>query len=320
MHVISDHANLKTVNELLLTSDPNWRASLSREAVQNTQKVFKTPENKSKNVNRESKYSKESINRLQLSIEKQQQQIVSRIIEAQQKSQEDMCKKFEKLSAMILDKASEKFAFSHTNEGKIQKTTESIMQSKSMKAESTNLATTILTTPVTKNDNTKRSTTKQSFIYVPSRPVAIKPIFTTVTKIPVVPQDNLQAYQAQTAFGLNKFDTTKSTEVQIVRGYIHKNIKTPNQTSANLKTYDQTLLPDPLDQQKLSIAKCIQNIRGQEASRLTTQPSESNCTNLKSFKAIECSKNYRTISTISSDATKETTMLTEQPVYFEIAK
>jgi len=95
MHVISDHANLKTVNELPLTMDPNWRASLSRKTVQNTQKVFKTQKNKSKNSNRGSKYSKESIQRLKLSFSMQQQQTVSRIIEAQQKSQEDMSKKFE---------------------------------------------------------------------------------------------------------------------------------------------------------------------------------------------------------------------------------
>ena len=90
MHVISDHANLKTVNELPLTLDPNWRASISRETVQNTQKVFKTPENKSKNVDRESKYSKEPIKRLKVSFSMQQQQTVSRIIEAQIKSQEEM--------------------------------------------------------------------------------------------------------------------------------------------------------------------------------------------------------------------------------------
>jgi hypothetical protein len=105
-----------------------------------------------------------------------------------------------------------------------------------------------------------------------------------------------------------------------VRGYIHKNIKTPNQTSANLKTYDQTLLPNPLDQQKLSIAKCIQNIRNQETSRLTTKLSDNNCTNSKSFKTIECSKHFQTTSTISRDLIKETTMLTEKPVSLEIAK
>ena len=126
MRVINDHPNWKTVNELSLTFDPNWRASLSRETVHNTQKVFTTLENKSKNSNRGNKYSKESIHQLKLSFLKQQQQTVSRIIEAQQKSQEDMSKTFEKLSAMILDIASEKFAFSHTNGGKIQQTTKSI--------------------------------------------------------------------------------------------------------------------------------------------------------------------------------------------------
>ena len=52
MHVINDHANWKTVNELPLAFDPNWRASVSIKTVQNTQKVFKTPEDKSKNSNR----------------------------------------------------------------------------------------------------------------------------------------------------------------------------------------------------------------------------------------------------------------------------
>jgi hypothetical protein len=84
------------------------------------------------------------------------------------------------------------------------------MQSRSMANRPINLTTTILTTPITRNDGIKRSTTKQSFVYVPSRPVAIKPVFTAVTKKPVVPQDNLQTYRIQTASELKKFDTTKS--------------------------------------------------------------------------------------------------------------
>jgi glucose-1-phosphate thymidylyltransferase len=50
----------------------------------------------------------------------------------------------------------------------------------------------------------------------------ISSIFAAGTIAPVVPQDNLQAYQVQTAFGLKKFETTKSTEVQTARGYIQK--------------------------------------------------------------------------------------------------
>ena len=97
---------------------------LSRKTVQNTQKVFTTEENKSENSNRGSKYSKECIKRLQLSIKMLQQQTVTRIIEAQQKAQEEMSKKFEKLSgklsATILDKALEKVVFSHTNETEVK--------------------------------------------------------------------------------------------------------------------------------------------------------------------------------------------------------
>jgi hypothetical protein len=87
-----------------------------------------------------------------------------------------------------------------------------------------------------------------------------------------------------------------------------------------MKTYDRTPSFKLFDQQKLSSVKSVQSIHNQNISESTMKPSENRSTNSKSFKTSECSKNYRTTSTISSDATKETTMLTEKSVSFEIAK
>ncbi|NDB83810.1 MAG: hypothetical protein EB127_13960, partial [Alphaproteobacteria bacterium] len=205
--------------------------------------------------------------------------------------------------------------------GKIQLTQEPIMQSRSMANRPINLTTTILTTPMARNDNKNKITTKRSSTNVPSKPPAIPSIVATGMKKPVALKDNLQAYQPQTACRLKKSDATIPSEVQAARGYIHKDIKTSNQTSIFMKVYDKTPSFKSFDQQKPSIAKSVQSIYNQNISESTMKPSENRPTNSKSSETTDYLKQCSISSTISKDARTEiTTTLTKQPVYFEIFK
>ena len=107
-NVFSEYENWKMVNKIPSTFDPSWRASLSSETVQNKQKVLTIRGNKLENSNSGSKYSKESIKQLQLSIQKQQQQMVAHIMKTQKAAQDEMSKTFEKLSTLISEKTPEK--------------------------------------------------------------------------------------------------------------------------------------------------------------------------------------------------------------------